>query len=185
MPVPGAPTSSTPFGARAAEAGVLGRIPEEVDDLDQLVLGLVDAGHVVEGDLPGLLLVEPPGLALADAHEAGPHAAALLRRTPVDPDVEPDQQQRGPEAEEQGGQRAAALLDRLGADLDAVVDQQRLQARVHERRQRRREVGHGLRLCAGHAVRLRGVRDRLGEPAGDALAAAEDLLDVPLGDFLA
>jgi hypothetical protein len=48
--VPGAPTSSTPFGAGAAEAGVLLGLAQEVDDLDQFVLGLVDAGDIAESD---------------------------------------------------------------------------------------------------------------------------------------
>ena len=48
LPVPGGRTSSTPLGAppsRRYFSGVL----QEVDDLDELLLGLVDAGHVVEG----------------------------------------------------------------------------------------------------------------------------------------
>ena len=51
LPVPGAPTSSTPFGAVPPRRVYFGGSLEEVDDLDQLVLGLVDAGDVVEGDL--------------------------------------------------------------------------------------------------------------------------------------
>jgi hypothetical protein len=55
LPVPGAPISSTPFGA-CAEARVLRRVLQELDDLDQLVLRLVDAGDVVERDLAAALL---------------------------------------------------------------------------------------------------------------------------------
>ena len=39
------------LGRGAAETRVLLGLLEEVDDLDELVLGFVDAGHVVEGDL--------------------------------------------------------------------------------------------------------------------------------------
>ena len=38
------------FGRRAAQAGVLGRVLEEIDDLFELFLGLVDAGDVGERD---------------------------------------------------------------------------------------------------------------------------------------
>ena len=50
LPVPGGPASSTPLGTRAPSRRVLLGVFEEVDDLGQLVLGLVDAGHVGEGD---------------------------------------------------------------------------------------------------------------------------------------
>ena len=50
LPVPGGPESSTPFGDRRAQAPVLVGVAQEVDDLDELVLGLVDARDVVEGD---------------------------------------------------------------------------------------------------------------------------------------
>ena len=48
LPVPGAPTSSTPFGAVPPRRVYFFGSLQEVDDLDQLVLGLVDAGDVVE-----------------------------------------------------------------------------------------------------------------------------------------
>ena len=49
------------------------RILEKGDDL-QLVLGLVDTGDVVEGDV-GVGLDIDPGLALADLHESAAEAA--------------------------------------------------------------------------------------------------------------
>ena len=52
----------------AAEALVLRGVLQEVDDLDQLVLGLVDAGHVVEGDRR-LLLAVALGAAAAEAEQ--------------------------------------------------------------------------------------------------------------------
>src|ERR671920_1500652 len=52
----------------------LGRVLEELLDLLELLDGLVDPGHVLEGDL-GLVLGDQAGLALAEAHD--PVAAAL------------------------------------------------------------------------------------------------------------
>ena len=45
---PGRARQQHALGDRRAEAAVLSGVPQEVDDLDELVLGLVDAGHVVE-----------------------------------------------------------------------------------------------------------------------------------------
>ena len=48
LPVPGGPESSTPLGIAPPSRRYLSGFAEEVDDLDELLLGLVDAGHVVE-----------------------------------------------------------------------------------------------------------------------------------------
>ena len=74
----------------AAEPLVLGGVLQEVDDLDQLVLGLVDAGDVVEGDRR-LLLAVALGAAAPEAEQP---AAGRGRRAAADPDEGPDQQQR-------------------------------------------------------------------------------------------
>ena len=50
LPVPGGPTSSTPRGMLAAEPLEFAGIAQELDDLLQVLLGLVDAGDVLEGD---------------------------------------------------------------------------------------------------------------------------------------
>ena len=47
---PGRPREQHAARDLAAEAAVAVRVAEEVDDLDELVLGLVDAGHVLERD---------------------------------------------------------------------------------------------------------------------------------------
>src|SRR6185503_4471793 len=122
-------------GSGPAQAGVLRGVPEEIHDLDQLVLGLVAAGDVVEGDLHILLLVIATRLALADAHEPAPHAAAL-RRPPEHPDVKADDEQGRPEPEEERRPGTAAFRDRLGADLDPVIDEECLQTGVYERGER-------------------------------------------------
>src|SRR4029079_4882877 len=93
----------------AAQPRVLRRIAQEVDDLDELVLGLVDAGDVVERDPRVALLVVAARAALADAEDAAAQAPALLGGTAKKPDVERDQQQRRPEAEQQRRQRALRL----------------------------------------------------------------------------
>ena len=138
------------FRCRSSKAGVLLGVLEEVHDLDQLVLGLLDAGDVVEGDLRVLLLVVASGAAPADAREGAAHAAALLLSAPIEPDVAPDQEQRRTEGEEQRLPKATAFLYRLGADLDAVVDQELLEPWINEGREhggeglggaRRRRVG--------------------------------------------
>ena len=80
-----------------AEPLVLGGVLQEVDDLDELVLGFVDAGDVVEGDLR-LLLAVALGAAAAEAEQP---AAAGCRGAAAQPDEGGDQQQRGTEADQQ------------------------------------------------------------------------------------
>ena len=82
--------------------------PEEIHDLDQLVLGFVDAGDIVEGDLRILLLVVAARPAPADAHEPA-HATALLRRAPEHPDVKTDEEQGRAKPEKERRPRAAAF----------------------------------------------------------------------------
>ena len=72
FPVPGAPDQQHAFRRGPAQAGVLREVPQEIHDLDQFVLGFVDAGDVVEGDLRILLLVVAARPAPADAHEPTP-----------------------------------------------------------------------------------------------------------------
>src|SRR5438046_10493862 len=92
FPVPGAPTSSTPFGMRPPSLELF-RVLQEGDDLLELLLGLVDARHVVEGDLVrvlgeqlGAALPEGHRLAAAHlhlAHEEDPHADQEEHGRPV------------------------------------------------------------------------------------------------------
>ena len=48
LPVPGSPVSSTPLGIVAPSRRIPVRLTEELDDLGQLLLDLVDPGHVGE-----------------------------------------------------------------------------------------------------------------------------------------
>ena len=122
------------FRSGAAQSGVLLRVFEKIHDLDQFVLGFVDAGDVVEGDLGILLLVVAARLALADAHEPAAHPAALLRRAPKHPDIKADEEQRRAKAEKKRRQGTTAFLDRFGADLDPVIDQKGFQTGIDKRR---------------------------------------------------
>ena len=73
------------LGNPSAEPGEFLRVLEELDDLLELLLRLVDAGHVLEGNLDLVLHVDL-GLALAQRHEAGLLPAhALHEQVPEDP----------------------------------------------------------------------------------------------------
>ena len=87
------------LGDLAAELLELRRVLQELDDLAQLFLGLVDAGHVLERDLV-LLLRDQPGARLAEgqrlgaaalhlAHEEDPHADEQQHRDPLQHDGVP------------------------------------------------------------------------------------------------
>ena len=82
------------FWNLAAEALELVRILQEVDDLDQIVLGLFDASHIFKRDL-AVALGQQLGLGFAEAHglarprlhladEEHPHADQQQHRQPVD-----------------------------------------------------------------------------------------------------
>ena len=79
LPVPGGPTSSTPRGMLAAEALELAGIAQELDDLLQLLLGLVDAGDVLEGDA-AMRLGQQLGARLAEAQRLAAGALHLARQ---------------------------------------------------------------------------------------------------------
>ena len=81
----GAPDEQHALRRRAAEAGVLLGGLQEVHDLDQLVLGLVYAGDVLEGDARPVFLVVAPRVAPAQperpaeaAHTSQSSAGAIL-----------------------------------------------------------------------------------------------------------
>ena len=93
LPVPGGPTSSTPRGMRAAEPLEFAGVAQELDDLLQVLLGLVDAGHVLEGHAAMRLgeelraaLAEAERLAARPLHlprQENPHADQRDERQPV------------------------------------------------------------------------------------------------------
>ena len=75
---PGRADQQHAFGRTPAEPPIGGRVLQEVDDLDQLFLGLVHPGDIGKGGF-GLLLDIDLSVALADLHHpaetALPHAA--------------------------------------------------------------------------------------------------------------
>ena len=127
---------------RAAEPLVLLGVLQEVDDLDQLVLGLVDAGDVGEGDLL-LGLAVALGAALPEAEDAArrrrPRRAATSQtKAPISSSV-------GPKPIRNVEPRGAVLVARV--DHDALALEQRLEARIGEGRPLR------LELLGGRAAR--------------------------------
>ena len=142
LPVPGGPTSRTPFGHARAEPAVALRILEEVDDLVQLLLGLVDAGDVVEGDL-GVGLDVDLGLALADREEPAAQSP-LFAHAPheIDPDGEEDERRHDPRQDV--AQESA--LDDTG-ELDVVLREILGELRIDPRRDEARTAVRLRLLC--------------------------------------
>ena len=97
LPVPGGPLSSTPCGIRAAEPAVLVRVAQEVDDLGQLLLRLVDAGDVGEGD--ACRRSARSGARASGRTSRGRSACCPARR--VAQTISADEQDRRAEADEQ------------------------------------------------------------------------------------
>ena len=149
----------------AAQLAVLGRLAEEVDDLAQLVLGLLDAGDVREGDLVARGLVaagsRPSERAEGVLHVAGPAE---------EPEEQEDEQDRRPESEQQRLPPGRARLERLGVDRDVVLLEQLGElVGVGERGNLRSEPRRRLRVLEGHVLLERPL---------DVRALGRDLLDV-------
>ena len=106
------------LGDAAADLLELLRVLEELDDLLELLLGLVDAGDVVEGD-PALLLGQQPRARLAEAHRLA--AARLHLAHEEDPDA--DQQQHREPGDQDAEQRRHAVVDRGRGDAHAALGQ--------------------------------------------------------------
>jgi hypothetical protein len=144
LPVPGGPTISTPRGPHSASARVSLRFLQELDDLIDLLLGALVAGHVGE----------PRGRALRVVHlRAGPEDAPettgdLSLRTSREPDVDADQQHEGQETQEnveQCGPRRG-----LAGDLDVLRLQVVGEPRVLERGRDLRRVLPTRRQRSAH-----------------------------------
>ena len=100
----------------SAETLELRRVAQEFDDLFKIVLRLVDAGDVLEGDA-AMALGQQLRLRLAEAH--GLAAAALHLAHEEDPDA--DQQQHREPGDEHAEERRHAFVRRLRRDRDALV----------------------------------------------------------------
>ena len=157
-----------------AELAVAVGVLEEVDDLGQLRLRLVDAGHVGEGDalLAALDAARLRARERAQRAHPGPAAGAAGEEH-----EQADQQDHRAEAEQEVDQQAARV-DRLGLDDDAVLLQQLGElVGVGEGRDLGLEV-LGRLLLPGRVVLLL-------ELALDGLALGGDALDVAVLDLLA
>jgi hypothetical protein len=169
------------LGNPPSEPLILPRVPEEVDDLDQLGLRLVDAGHVLEGGLQ-LLAVVDLGLRAAEGQGLGRPATHAAHDQ--HPDAHHDRQRDDPAEQQippQGALDATGELDLVRlqlADQRRVVQPRdpggREPADVPVRAQERPEPvspdGGGL-----------GKRPRPG-PAGDLALGDLDALDLARAD---
>ena len=134
LPVPGRPGEQHALGDRAAERACSGRGCEEVDHLDQLLLGLVDAGDVLERH----------ALAVASARSAWPASARTLPSPPPAPAAaaagderrtSPTIRMRRPERRAAAArQNGVAVSIGLGVDHHVLLLEQAEQAVVAERR---------------------------------------------------
>ncbi len=88
----------------AAEALELVRVLQEVDDLDEIVLGFLDAGDVLEGDA-AMAFGQKLRLGLAEAH--GLARAGLHLADEEDPHA--DQQHHGQPVNQRVGEQRVAL----------------------------------------------------------------------------
>ena len=100
----------------AAKALELLRIAKEVDDLFEVRLGFVDAGHIVEGDA-AVTLGQQLGAALTKAHRAA--GARLHLAHEEDPDA--DQQQHREPVDERAHQRRQFFLRWAELELDLFL----------------------------------------------------------------
>ena len=172
LPVPGGPTSSTPLGMRPPSVGVLLRVLQELDDLAQLLHGLVDAGDVLEGDLDVVLGVDL-GLAAGEGHDA-----ALAAHPPHQERPQRHQQQDRHDPAEELRQPAAHHLAAVAHLLRLEVGDQ---GRVldADRRERGGPVGLLQRAADGRIAdddlgHLPGAHQRLELAVGHRLPARRE-----------
>src|SRR4029077_2231132 len=109
----------------AAEALEFSGIAEELDDLLQILLGLVDARHILEGD-PPVRFRQQLGAALAEAERFTPCPLHL----PREEDPHPDQRNEGKPRHQQRDEPGHVVLLRTGGDRYALAVEALDQARV-------------------------------------------------------
>ena len=116
LPVPGGPTSKHAARDAAAEPLELLRVAQELDDLLEVVLGLVHAGDVLEGHA-AVPLGQQLGARLAEAHGAA--GARLHLAHEEDPHA--DQQQHREPVEQHAHDGRHVLLGGAGAELHVLL----------------------------------------------------------------
>ena len=105
------------LGQLRANVGVFLRVVEKINDLLQALLGLILAGHVLEGDA-GLLFHVDLGVGLADAAEAAPHALGHGAHQEGEQQIHHRHRQHPGEQE---GDDGAGLFDDFAVHMRAVV----------------------------------------------------------------
>ena len=161
LPVPGRSDQQNALGDAAAQALELLRLAQELDDLLQFFLGLVNAGHVLEGDLL-LLHREQAGAGFAEAH--GLVAAGLHLAQQEEPQAK--QKCEGRDVDQRGEPGVGVRV--LDGDGNAVVVQNLVHVRVvgrnggaelvfvgvvaNQRRTVNGDVGHLALVCLGQQV---------------------------------
>ena len=158
----------------AAEIGVFLRVLEELDDLLQLVLRFVDAGHVGEAHLHLVVGVDL-GAAAGERHDAAFGAAHAPEEEAPDADEE-DQRQNPPE---EIGQPPAG-------DLAGVLDAARFQllGQLRVLHAGGRELLRLLRIAAGRLLE-RAANHLLADRHLDDLAVFQERLELRVGNRLA
>ena len=159
LPVPGGPTSSTPRGMLAAEPLEFAGVAQELDDLLQVGFGLVDAGHVLEGDA-AMRLGQKLGAALAEAERLAAGALHLARQENPHADQRDERQPRHQQRHEP--RHAVALRPR--GDRHALAVEALHQGRIVRR--------VGLEAAA------------VGEGAVDVRALDQDVADLARVDLV-
>ena len=132
----------------SAEPLILAGVAQEFDDLLQVLLGLVDAGDVLECHA-AMGLREHLGARLAEPHRLAGAALHLPRQENPDADQR-DERQPG---DQQRHEPRHVVAGRLGGDLDLAVIEARHQGRVVRR------IGLEARAVGEGAVNVRPLDD--------------------------
>src|SRR6204780_4118470 len=148
LPGGGGPAKNPPGGMAPAEPLILSGIAQEFDDLLQILLGLVDAGDVLEGDA-AMGLGQHLGARFAEAHRLAGAALHLPRQEDPDADQRDERQPRDQERHEP----RHVVARRLRGDLNLAVVQPRDQRRVVRR------IGLEARAVVEGAVDFRPLDD--------------------------
>jgi hypothetical protein len=168
--VPGGPDQQHAFGHAPAQPAVLLGILQELDDLAQLVLGLVDAGHIVEPNA-GVGLDIDLGLALADRHQA---AAESLAHAPRQKGPYPDEQDDRNDPGQEVAKECAFHLAGIGHPIFLqLLGELRIDA-----------GGHELRLAARERLLQLALDITVGDTDLGYLALVQQLLELAVGDRL-
>ena len=128
----------------SAEPLILAGVAQEFDDLLQILLGLVDAGDVLEGDA-AVRFGQHLGARLAEAHRLAGAALHLSRQE----DPHADQRDERQPGHQQRDEPRHVVAGRLGGDLHLAV------VRLRDQRRIIRRIGLEARAVGEGAVNFR------------------------------